>query len=161
MNELIEAVEANDIKKVKQLIRCGIDVNTTDKYGFRNPLKEAVNKNNIEIARLLIESGANVNCCCLGQSVLFETSDIEMAKLLIKNGADINAQDFTGFTVLHRASHLGKVEMVKFLIESGANIDILDRDCKSALDMALPLIKTDLSRKEIVKLLIEAAGKQR
>lgn len=114
-NPLINAVRTGDVKKVKELIKAGADVN--------GPLIDAVVYNKADTVKLLIKAGADVNeKDDEGKTALmyaYEEGHLDIVKLLIKSGADINAKDNDGETALMFASR-GNTNAVRLLIEAGA-----------------------------------------
>ena len=68
-NSLQEAVYKGDIKKVKDLIKKGIDVNGKEESGKIPPLYW-VSSDNIDIAKLLIKNGTDVNYIIKKDSIL-------------------------------------------------------------------------------------------
>lgn len=55
---LIEAAEYGDIKRIKELIKNGVNVNTPNANGFTAITIAAMN-NNLDMLRLLLSAGAN------------------------------------------------------------------------------------------------------
>lgn len=106
-NELFEAIAKNDIEKVKNLIKNGINVNAVG-HGDRTVLIDAAWKGHLEIVKYLVE-----------------------------NGADINAKDNSGRTALIWASYEGKLGVVKYLVDKGADINVKDNEGYTALIWAL------------------------
>ena len=63
MSELLEAVENNNIKKVRELLKAGADINFQGKNGYSAlciSIVEATPKSK-KISKLLIDSGADIN----------------------------------------------------------------------------------------------------
>ena len=102
--QLIDAVQAGNITKVKSYIEKGVDINTRGGLYLWPPLHYAVHNNNIEMSKLLIDNGANVNVKNMDKvTALMWAADIgntEIAQLLLENGADIDAINFKGHTAL-------------------------------------------------------------
>ena len=88
-----------DIKKIKELIDMGADVNQKDETG-KTALMEASRRGHKEIAVLLIQKVADVNQKDdYGWTALMWTSRKgrnEIVELLIQNGADVNVKDYKG-----------------------------------------------------------------
>jgi len=57
--QLIEAVKADNMATVKELIGSGVDINQQDEHGW-TPLNWAAGRGNLELVALLVESGADV-----------------------------------------------------------------------------------------------------
>eukprot|EP00591_Stephanopyxis_turris_P002665 CAMPEP_0195520510 /NCGR_PEP_ID=MMETSP0794_2-20130614/17075_1 /TAXON_ID=515487 /ORGANISM="Stephanopyxis turris, Strain CCMP 815" /LENGTH=209 /DNA_ID=CAMNT_0040649887 /DNA_START=49 /DNA_END=678 /DNA_ORIENTATION=+ len=107
--DLLEALEANDTKKVKSLIKGGVDVNEEDDVGI-TPLIRATLGGNVDILRLLMEAGAPaqpnpgfrhtpLRAACL-------TGNVELIRLLLEKGADPNAKSAGDRTPLMGACFL-------------------------------------------------------
>lgn len=117
----------NQLKKVKELVEAGANVNALGYSGY-TPLANAVMRNQLDIAAYLLSKGADVNAKGRdGLAPLFWTTihynNIKMVELLVENGADVNATDKSGNSVLAWAAHRGKSpEILTYLIAHGANI---------------------------------------
>jgi len=59
-SQLFGASESGELEVVRIILKCGINVNTTNDYGYQL-LQVAANSGQIGIFRLLLKSGANVN----------------------------------------------------------------------------------------------------
>jgi hypothetical protein len=106
---LHNAIERNSIAEVIDLITRGVNVNTSDRRGWK-ALHVAVRFNRRTIAALLISFGADVNCRTkIKETPLHwaaEKNLVEMAKLLLSAGADVNAMDSYGNTPLSWADSI-------------------------------------------------------
>jgi ankyrin repeat protein len=127
MSDLIEAIKANDVEKVKQLIEAGVDIEDVGDY-YENrlingwtPLQWAVWEGHIKIVKLLIKAGADINSQGSDDidrhTALHCASDLPIVKLLIKAGADVSIKDLHGETALQWASFQGRTKIVEFLIK--------------------------------------------
>ncbi|XP_054720728.1 ankyrin repeat domain-containing protein 12-like [Uloborus diversus] len=80
-----------DLRKVRQLLRQGVLVDTRDFAGW-TPLHEACNHGWLEIAKVLIQFGADVNACGLEKETPLHDAAInkheKIVSLLLKNGAN-------------------------------------------------------------------------
>jgi ankyrin repeat protein len=135
-DELITAVEQNEVAKATQLIRQGADVNYIDDFGFA-PLFIAIRHKSINMVSLLVEHGANINfehgttplmyAIDMANDVdlskeTFEKS-LKIVKLLVNRGADVNYIHL-GASPLTWALYLKRhKKLVKFLIEHGADVN--------------------------------------
>lgn len=88
---LFEAIEYNNIEKVKQLLDSGLSVNVKDNDDM-TPLHVATYKGYTDIVELLIE-----------------------------RHADVNTQDYKGWTPLHYAAYNAKSNCIKILLKAGAD----------------------------------------
>ena len=154
MEQLIEAIKSNDLKKVNSEIN-KVDINGTfkvrgeeighwekDKIIEITPLYYASFKGYVEIVQIFLNYGVDINkgwidvrATPLGVAGL--NGHLGVVKLLIENGADINKSTNIGWTPLNSAVYKGHLEVVKLLIENGADIS---KDCnkdvvKKAMNM--------------------------
>lgn len=140
INELLQAIESDNVQKVHEILAIGVDVNCMNEDG-EFPLKTACWLGNREIVELLIENGADVN---LADESEFDTSlmmasrhgHAEIVRLLLKNAVDVNAQDDYDNTSLTRAAEWGHLEVVRLLLENGANSSLRDEFDKTPLELA-------------------------
>ncbi len=140
---LLTAIEEDNKKMLKLLIRAGADVNAKGKYNEENgitALMMAIDKENKGIEKLLIEAGADINTksengiTALRIAAYVENED--MVKLLIEAGADVNAKDNDNFTALMIAAYVKNEDIVKLLIEAGADVNAKNNDGGTALSYA-------------------------
>jgi len=128
--QLITAVEKNDVRTVKELLEYDVNVDSDIDWEGKSLLQYGAEHNQVEIARLLLEKGANVNLknkrgeTALHLAVL--KSNFELARIVIENGADVNLRNYEGYSALHAAAATFNEEMVKMLIDSGANVNVKD-----------------------------------
>jgi len=92
--DLLDAVNKNDIARVRTLLKKGADVNAKSKGGVVAPLHLASANGNLEIVSALVEKGADVNIKNnKGMVPLYLASQNGHAKVvdaLLKKGADVN-----------------------------------------------------------------------
>ncbi|MGD9305738.1 MAG: ankyrin repeat domain-containing protein, partial [Desulfobacterales bacterium] len=128
---LTEAVETNDIGKVKALLASGADVNGRDMLG-ETPLHLAAVRGYKETSSLLIGKGADVNAGDKrGLTPLHAAAWMghkEIVTMLISEGADVNARDEDGVAALHTAALAGRKDTVDLLITKGAAINAKNED---------------------------------
>jgi ankyrin repeat protein len=105
--ELIEACEQGDIKRVRNLIEMGVNIN--HRIDNMTPLCAAAMKGHDEIALLIIRKGADVN-------LWRDTSHI--------------------FNPLIDAASAGRIKIVRALVEAGADIHLQHEDGYNALEEA-------------------------
>ena len=137
---LHDAVENNDIKTVRKLIKKGADVNSYDDYLQYTPLHIAAQENNVEIALYLIDHGANLDSQSYNDDIQNFTplmvaaicGSVQVAELLLKRGADIHLKvSRFNMAVLHVMAGVtykdiekyDAVNMISFLIRHGANVN--------------------------------------
>lgn len=163
--ELFDAAENGDVKKVEELIKQGANVNAKDVEDY-TALINASSNGHKEIVELLIKYKADVNAIDnLGWSVLMHASingNKDIVKLLLKNKADINAKNKYGLTALMFASVSGHKDIVEILIKNNADINAKDVNSSSALGFASRRLHRRLdtrsSDKDIVQLLLKAGA---
>lgn len=88
---LFEAIEYNNVEKVKQLLDSGLNVDVKDNDNMTS-LQKASAKGYTDIVELLIE-----------------------------RHADVNEQDYKGWTPLHYAAYNAKSNCIKILLKAGAD----------------------------------------
>jgi quinoprotein dehydrogenase-associated probable ABC transporter substrate-binding protein len=124
--ELANAVNANDIERVKFLIGKGADVNAPDSQGFQ-PLHIAARQRHEELVKLLLTFKADVNAVDKnGMTPLLYAvmrDYVPTIKVLIENGADIEKVGAEGYVPLSVAIAEDKFEAAKALMDAGANVN--------------------------------------
>ncbi|MBH37583.1 hypothetical protein CL658_00940 [bacterium] len=144
--QLLQAAKIGDIKRTKNLIKHGANVNVTNIYG-ETVLQLAAFDGFVEIVQLLLDKGAEVNAtnkygitalhfAAVGQA---QEGYEEIVQLLVKAGADINARDIWGNTALQRATTFGHNVKLKNAIEEGKT-DLIN------LAKAIPMIAKHLEK---------------
>jgi len=107
--EIFDAARANDVKKVRELLDAGVDINIQDFDRRQTPLHLA---------------------CAHGAKAVVE--------LLVKRGADMGVRDCNEMTPLHHLV-LNKFDVLAiWLVHNGADIYQKDRKLFSPLDYGLP-----------------------
>lgn len=109
-----------NLKKVKELIKNGADVNLHDIEGFA-ALHWAAYNGHLNIVKYL-----------------------DVVKYLVKNGAEVNLQDKYGWTALHRAAWSGNSKIVKYLVKNGADLNLKNYKGNTALDIAVRKSHNDI-----------------
>jgi|GEM_PF-2061432 len=158
---LYYAVNENAIDVIPQLLAAKADVNkqnkqinnkTIDSFGFGTPLRQAIINFKMEIISMLLAAGADVDQADkFGETLLHiltamrpgdSNNLVIIAQELVDAGANINAQDEYGNTPLHMASRFNSPSMVTWLLEAGADTTIVNKNGKTAFDVAVrPKIK--------------------
>lgn len=155
--ELRQAAEKGNIKKVKELIAQRVDIDAASSHGV-TALMWAGGEGHTEIVKILLEAGANVQEKSHdGFTPLMWAADDGQTKameLLIKAGAKVNEKTKDGFTALIRASRMGSMDAVNLLLAANANVNEKDNEGYNALILAIRNNRT-----EIAKRLIEAGTK--
>eukprot|EP00833_Pecoramyces_ruminatium_P008856 jgi/Orpsp1_1/1182888/evm.model.c7180000083072.1 len=124
---LTYACKLGNYKKIKNLIKLGIDINNKNRDGD-SPLTIVCKNKNIEI----IEK-------------------IKIIKYMLDNGANINIKDRYDLTPLMIACYFNNIKLVKFLIDSNSNINFKNKDGDTAITIA-----RCFNNKDIIELLIKS-----
>jgi len=125
--KLFEAVENEDLKTLKKLLKDGYDIEAENPYGL-TPLMVAVDYSLNDVVTFLLEEGVNVNAQTeesLGRTPLMFASTNKSAKNvkpLLSAGADIETKDTFGRTALVCAYKWGNTKAQKLLEDAGATI---------------------------------------
>jgi len=154
IDDLLEAVDADDMSRIQNLLNEGLDVNGMNEQGW-SALMIAASKGRMDILRLLIENGAALDLKNHqgGQTALIFAAHwghVEVVRYLIAKGANLNMQMDDGWTALIDSISRGNLEVAKILIDSGANINVKSNTGWTALMAA-----AHENQREIVDLLIE------
>lgn len=134
--QLVLAVETNNVNRVKSLLAAGADANAQEKKNeYTNfdltVLQRAGMNGNVPICQLLLEHGANVNGTDSNGStaLMASTHQSEICELLLNHGADVNARMVHGYNALCYAAQGNKdpyiaqeaAKVCILLIEHGAD----------------------------------------
>ena len=127
----LKAVMAGNIKKVKEFIKKGIDVDAKNIF-HKTILMNVAESGSLDMAKLLVEHGAKVNANDKqGKTPLMYAAvngQIDIAKFLIEQDADINQAAIIipanneELTILMQAADAGKAGVVKLLLENHVKI---------------------------------------
>ena len=134
--DLFGPVGSGDIKRAREMLESGADVNITDSNG-NTPLHRVRSP---EMAELLIRAGADLGAQNdRGLTPLHSAVwSPDLIRVLIKNDADVNSRSKYGETPLHfaasRVDHGDDLEVIEELIKSGADINAKDDDGRTPLD---------------------------
>jgi ankyrin repeat protein len=113
--EIFDAAQRNNLKRVKELLDSGVDVNFVD-YDNGNTALHAA--------------------CSNGGKQTIE--------FLLQRGANINAVNNNGLTPLHMLISKQYNALALWLVKQGANLHIEDKRGYSARDLALGYFQTEL-----------------
>lgn len=154
--DLIKAINNNNVAEVKSMIRKGYDVNQKDspdmpvlEVSGKYPLVEACANGNLEIMKLLLDNGAIVNTnesftpLETAISVDPEKNSVEKVKMLLQYGANVNFIGDSKYTALIYACECvpaGEEEksyqICKMLIAKKADVNLQNQEGRTALIMA-------------------------
>ena len=131
-----------DLKKVKNFIESGIDVDAKGEYGVTPLYLSLINRLHKDVAEFLLEKGANPNTKDKVDATLLHAwawgGDPDITKSLIEflasKGADVNALQGVGrWTPLHSACYRGRGSVAKVLIDNGADVNTKDNRDRTPL----------------------------
>jgi len=154
MIELIEALDNDNLVKIKDILENGIDLSKQVIIGEEYELDEpdeihiffyAIRKHcSIEAIELLLEYGVDIfmldenGISTLDTAIKFKREDI--IKLCIKKGFDLNQSTRkSGIKPLMLTSCFGDTKTAKLLIDNGANVNARDKSGMNSLDYAKKL----------------------
>ena len=125
VERLINAAKKNDVKRIVEEIKSGVDVNSRWGQYRKTALHFAAEKDHGESVKVLLESRADIEARSSDDSTpliyaAWKGSN-EALKLLINAGADREAKNEGGFTALIVAAQDGKNEALKMLLDAGAD----------------------------------------
>ncbi len=133
-----------DTKKVKQLLRFGVNVNARGEEGNSALMdvehcKGDSDPSRVELVELLITNGAAVNLQSGdGSTALMyaaRNGDTQAVNVLLRNGALVNLADKEGETALMKAAASScNEETVRALLSAGADLNARDHKGRNALD---------------------------
>jgi ankyrin repeat protein len=159
-NQLLSAVNDNDLRMVQELATQGVNVNIYNSIGYF-PLINAVINESLEMTQLLLGAGASVNLRtkdAIGVTALYtsaECKDATIAATLIAAKADLNLTTKSkGTTPLDHAAVEGNMPVVQLLIIAGAHINKQNKKGYTPLMHA-----AHLGHKEILASLLSAGAK--
>eukprot|EP01111_Echinosteliopsis_oligospora_P009281 TRINITY_DN2698_c0_g1_i1.p1 TRINITY_DN2698_c0_g1~~TRINITY_DN2698_c0_g1_i1.p1 ORF type:complete len:275 (-),score=96.61 TRINITY_DN2698_c0_g1_i1:162-986(-) len=114
--EVLDCAGTNDVKRLRELLDSGVDVNFQDFDKGWTPLHVAAARGSKQALELLVQRGAN-----------------------------INIQDNRGSTALHSLIYKRYDVLALWFVRQGANIHIQDQRGFSSYDMALGFFQKELS----------------
>jgi ankyrin repeat protein len=123
--DIFDAIQKDDLDKLRQLIDAGANVNEKNDYGS-TPLHYATEiTTNIDIFKYLVSQRADINAknhddsTPLHYAAKKTMNNVFIMKYLISQGADVNAKDRYGRTPLDRAITDGHIENSIYLRSVG------------------------------------------
>jgi len=139
-NQLLQFSKSHNVKKIKECIEQGLDIEAKDQYGC-TPVIWAAYHNDLELMKYLVGSGAKANVAnkkgepfvgyallhyaVQNYSLLSDYNNIDMLKYLLTKCSDIeiNAKDGKGRTTLLLACERNYGVPAFFLVEKGADVN--------------------------------------
>jgi len=169
MDELIIALQQDNLAKIKSLCKKGIDIKEPITIGLEYDLEDydkvsvlfyAIRyQASIEAIKLLLECGANLQeidedgLSAIDIAIKFKREDV--IRLCIQKGMDVNKTSRKSkINPLLLASCFNDVNIVKLLLDNGADINYVDNYGMNAKDYA-----RKLGQKKVLKFLEEQGAK--
>ncbi len=154
MNALLEAIDRDNLVKMRELLEGGIDLSRPviigEEYELDEPDEIGIlfyairNRASLEAIELLLEFGVNLTECdengisALDTAIKFRRHDI--MNLCLDRGIDVNkSQRRSGITPLMLASCFSDTKTAQLLLDYGADINATDRSGMSPKDYARKL----------------------
>ncbi len=141
-NTLIQAIEKNDLAKLKTAIKEGASIEEPDSQGFP-PLILAIIFEHNEALDMLIQAGADVHAedkvgASSSSAFIYAIISLNLTNVekLIKAGVDVNKVNSIGESALLCAVDKGSYAIVDLLVKFGANISHTNQQGKTALMLA-------------------------
>ncbi|WP_307384481.1 ankyrin repeat domain-containing protein [Chitinophaga terrae (ex Kim and Jung 2007)] len=140
---LLTAVEQKNIAEANRLLKQGVDINMTNKYGY-SALHIASTAMLNEMAVLLIESGANPNIQDKhGRTILHYAAlnnQLDIAVVALARGASLSVEDAYGnqplwTAVFNDKGRNGRIDIVRLFIRNGADVNHRNKAGKSPRDI--------------------------
>ncbi len=125
-DELGDAIVANDLARVRYLLKHGAHTDATDGDGY-TPAVNATRFRFLDIAAYLVEHGADANLADRsGWTPLMYAAwddDVPMLKMLLKHGARMDVVNGDGLDALAIAAQNAKIAAAEALAASGADVN--------------------------------------
>ncbi len=143
--DIHQAVENNEIQKIKHLLQQDFNPNTKDSLG-RTPLHHAIDKKNLDAVNLLLkQQKINPNAQDnVGRTPLHYAIHLKWPKgvtALVQRKANINAQDNVRQTPLHYAARNKDKPAIVYLLQKKANPNMRDLEGKTPKEYAPQLFR--------------------
>jgi uncharacterized protein len=122
---LPDAAYRDDLQAVERLVRSGLDVNATNRYGM-TALSLACTNGNAAMVQLLLKAGADPNGAIPGGETALMTcaraGNVDAVKALLSSGANVHAKEpRRRQTALMWAAAEGHAAVIETLIAAGAD----------------------------------------
>ena len=141
MTALMQAVKANKLETVTQLLASGANVNQADSGGDW-PVIMAAYLGHTAVLEALLQAGADLSVLDPGMKATAlhaaaYAGRSAAAQLLIANGIAINQQGpYNGYTALHDAVWQNNLETAKVILAGGADTTIRSNQGQTPLELA-------------------------
>jgi hypothetical protein len=124
LQELADAIDLRQIKKLWAVLKKGVDVNAK-LNGYpapTSPFRRAVDANSDEIALALLDAGATPEPAELNLVWAARTGRADVVRKFIAMGADPDVTTMMG-TPINVAARHGNLDIVRLLIDAGADVN--------------------------------------
>lgn len=139
---LHQAINSNNYRSVKTLLKEGVDVNLRDEKD-RTPLLIALERRRKKLVKLLLKYGADVNAGdidgIIPLELAIEWGSEEIVENLLDKKADVNAECTNHQTPLLLAAAAGErygLQICGLLFKYGADVNVTDREGNTPLLLA-------------------------
>lgn len=137
--QMIEAIEAQNISKVKELMAQGVQVNYINNSCASSAIEAATKLGDLEMVTLLLSvKKADPNRWYTSNplTIAIDKGFLDIAHLLIERGADVNIDPEIDMTPLVVAVYANNFQLVKKLVERGADVKAVGSQSSIALSVA-------------------------
>lgn len=139
--EIIDALKANDLDKVKMVVEKDTSLLSLKDQAGRTPFHWTAANGSIEIAEYLFNEGSTINNRNALQSrplhAATSVNNVVMAAWLIEHDAKINLKNSMGWIPLIWASRVGRKELVELFLNKGADATLTDKAGLMPINVAL------------------------
>lgn len=147
---LLHAASGGYVDVVRLLLDAGASVDAAT-FAGTTPLMAAATSGKSAVAQLLIEAGADVDRRSVRgdeTALMFAAAQghADVITILAAHHARVDAFSVSRFTALMWAAQGGKTSAVKALLSAGADPKLVDRDGRSAADIAEAAQHEDIAR---------------
>lgn len=129
--ELIAAIHAGAIDRVREILDLGVAVNCRDIFQW-TPLIIASNYDRSKVVALLLDRGADVDAVSTsGSSALLQASShghLDVVHILVARGANIHLRNRGGSSSLVVAAMHERLPVCEYLLSVGADLAAISHD---------------------------------
>lgn len=162
-DSILNTATETDSKKLKQLLKSGVNIDYQDEYGDTF-LMSSITYENYAVAKWLIKNGANTQIqskagdTALTNLAHSENLDHEILNALLSKGSDINHQPESNYSLLAGLinSHSGETNRladIELVLKKGANPNSLNHD-GDFVATAICYLEDDSSYKPLIDLMV-------
>jgi uncharacterized protein len=160
--DLLLAINEEDVKQVRNLISRGGNVNIVDSGGD-TAFMLGVQTQNTEIMNELLKKTQNIDHRNNEgwTALMYAAADgnSEMVKKLLDKGADVNARNHNKYTPLMLAASRGQEVVMKLLLSKGADVNVKNNNGLTALSL-VKMNFGDNPQNKIISLLRNSGAKE-